>query len=420
MHFPRRHGKRHPVHDPLVAKIVRDTAHFYLALDRLNEPLLEWIRKDKPHWRRHVYNFSKGELEKRELRGRAITRDLDWGITIPVDGYDDKRIYVWFEAVMGYYSAAKEWAQLSGDPDAYRAFWDQDANPDGEARSYYFLGKDNISFHTIMWPGILLAKEGLNLPYDVPANEFLNSYGSKFSKSRGVLIDAHDVVSQYQPDAWRYVLCALAPETSDSDFTWEDFLEKVNNELVANWGNLANRVLGFCYKRFDQKIPDPGPLTEEDQALLDAVKEGFSAVGELYEKVQLKSALEETRKLSQKVNQYLNDCAPWKVIKEDEAAAARSVYVALQCIDWLKTMFAPVIPFSSQMIHETLGYDGEMFGKQYTETVKDALGTHDVLRYDHKGACATWEPGTLQPGQAMREPQAPFQKLDAKDLPLEN
>lgn len=396
---------------------VRETEHFYVDLGKLNEPLLEWISSGKEHWRKHVLNFAKGTLEKRELRGTAITRDLTWGVTIPLEGYESKRIYVWFEAVMGYFTATVEWAKIIGKPDAWQDWWD--ASKAKDVRSYYFIGKDNITFHTIHWPGYLIAKGGLSLPYDVPANEYLNSYGRKVSKSRGTAISALDVLQRYQSDAWRYTLTALAPETGDVDFTWDDFLEKVNNELVANWGNLVNRVLGFAFKRYEEKIPTPNALTAEDEALLAEVKGGFETVGALFDAVKLRAGLEECRRLSQRVNQYLNDTAPWTTIKKDPERAQTSVFVALQCIDWLKTMWAPILPESSQKVHETLGYDGMLFGRQYTETAKEAHSSHMVLRYDHAEAVGRWEPSTLNPGQAMRTPSAPFQKLDEKIVELE-
>ena len=390
---------------------VRETEHFYLDLEPFNAPLLRWLAEGKDHWRRHVLNFSRGEVEKQDLRGRAITRDLEWGVRIPLPGYDDKRIYVWFEAVQGYLSATMEWAKLSGQHEAWKQFWD----PEQQGRCYYFIGKDNISFHTILWPAMLMARQGLVLPYDVPANEYLNSYGRKFSKSRGTSIEISQVLERYQVDAWRYALTAIAPETGDVDFTWDDFLEKVNNELVANWGNLVNRVLGFAYKRYEGKIPTPGPLTDTDRAVLAEVQGGFTTVGHLYQSVKLRAALEELRRLSQKCNQYLSDDAPWTVIKTDPARAATTVYVALQCIDWLKTMWAPILVESSQKIHEALGYQGRLFGRQYTQEVQESHSCHEVLRYDHQGAVGFWDSTTvLKPGQVMVEPQAPFIKLDPK------
>ncbi len=398
---------------------VRETEHFYVDLGKLNDPLLNWIKEGKSHWRRHVLNFAKGTLEKKELRGTAITRDLEWGITIPLPGFEGKRIYVWFEAVMGYLSATMEWARLTGDPESWKKFWDDKTGSD--TKSYYFIGKDNITFHTIHWPGYLIAKGGLNLPYDVPANEYLNSYGRKFSKSRGSSITVLDVLERYQVDAWRYALTALAPETGDVDFTWDDFVEKVNNELVANWGNLVNRMLGFAFKRYDGKIPTPEtPYESDDIALLDEIRAGFETVGILFEGVKLRSALEELKRLSQKVNQYLNDRAPWTVIKTDPARAKTSVYVSLQCITWLNTLWSPILIESSEMIWKSLGFDGQLFGRQYTETSREAGGSeHLILRYDHAAAVGRWEPRELPLGQAMREPSAPFKKLDEKVPELE-
>ena len=408
---------------------VRETEHFFLDMAKMNEPLIAYLA-DKEYWRPNVRNFTRGQLELRELRGRPITRDIDWGIPIPLDGYDSKRIYVWYDAVIGYLSAAIEWSALQNDDsvggegqDVWRQWWDATVNPD--ARIYNFIGKDNIPFHTIIWPGMLIGynegaeenKEQLNLPYDVPSNEYLNLGGSQFSTSRGNVIGFNTVLEQYQPDAWRYVLTALAPETSDVEFTWDDFRDRVNNELVANWGNLVNRVLGFAYKRFDGQVPTPGKLDEVDRALLDEIRAGFAEVGALYDAVKLKAALTAVRRLSQRVNGYLSDKAPWKSIKENPEAAATAVYVALQAIDWLKVMWSPILPHSSEQLHEMLGYDTPLFGRQYTESVEDARGEHLVLRYDGSGASGRWpvEGQTVEEllaGQALQSPSALFVKLE--------
>jgi len=386
---------------------IRDTEHFFLDMGKMNEPLLQ-------HWRPNVLNFTRGQLELQELRGRPITRDISWGVEIPVEGYDDKRIYVWYDAVIGYLSAATEWAALSGDAEAWRAWWDGNVNP--EAKVYNFIGKDNIPFHTIIWPGMLQAYNesgaNLNLPYDVPSNEYLTLGDEQFSTSRGRVIGFNSVLADYQADAWRYVLTALAPESSDVDFTWQDFRDRVNNELIANWGNLANRVLGFAYKRFDGQIPEPGPLDELDEQLLAEIRAGFESVGNLYAAVKLKAALIEVRGLGQRVNQYLNEKAPWTAIKEDPAAAATSIYVALQAIDWLKLLWAPILPHSSEQLHTTLGYAGSLFGRQYSENVEDGRGTHRVLRYDHTEASGSWEITKLPAGQALNRPSPLFQKLE--------
>jgi methionyl-tRNA synthetase len=252
----------------------------------------------------------------------------------------------------------------------------------------------------------------LNLPYDVPANEYLNLGGGKFSTSRGNVIGWNTVLAEFQADAWRYVLTALAPETADVEFTWQDFMDRVNNELVANWGNLVNRMLGFAYKRFDGAVPVPAALTDADQAFLAEIRAGFESVGALYEAVKLKAALQEVRRLSQRANQYINDNAPWKSIGEDRTRAATAVYVALQAIDWLNLLWSPILPHSSERVRSYLGYDRPLFGRQYTEEVADARGTHRALRYDHSPASGRWEPSTLTPGRPLREPSALFVKLD--------
>ncbi len=419
---------------------VRETEHFFLDLGVLNEPLLEWIGSGKAHWRSNVLNFTQGQLNLKELRGRAITRDIDWGIAIPLDGYESKSIYVWYDAVQGYLSAAIEWANLSGASNRWREWWDCNASPD--ARHYYFIGKDNIPFHTQIWPGMIMAyndEQGrvsaadvpasqlpgtagasdpvrLHLPYDVPANEYLNFGGAQFSTSRGNVIGWNTVLAAFQPDAWRYVLTAMAPETADSEFTWPEFIERVNNELVANWGNLVNRVLGFAYRRFAGAVPQPGAFDATDHALLDDIRGGFDSVAGLYQAVKLKAALQAARRLSQRVNQYLNEKEPWRAIQTDPQAAATSVYVALQAIDWLKLMWAPILPHSSEQLHRYLGYRQPLFGQLNTESIADARGAHLVLRYDHTDASAVWQAQTLPSGQALQKPAPLFTKLDPVDV----
>ena len=412
---------------------VRETEHFFLDLGALNEPLLEWISSGKEHWRNNVLNFTQGQLNLKELRGRAITRDIDWGIAIPIEGYESKCIYVWYDAVQGYLSAAIEWAALSGGK--WQDWWDRDLSPD--ARHYYFIGKDNIPFHTQIWPGMIMAYNDevkadfeaaniaglsetaaplktarLNLPYDVPANEYLNFGGAQFSTSRGNVIGFNTVLEEFQADAWRYTLTAMAPETADTEFTWPDFVELVNNELVANWGNLVNRALGFAFRRFDGAVPQPGELDATDEALLDELRGGFDSAGALYEAVRLKAALQETRRLSQRVNQYLNEKEPWRTFKTDPQATATTVYVTLQAIDWLKLLWAPILPHSSEQLHQYLGYSDPLFGQLETTDVEDDRGSHVVLRYDHGGACGVWQAQTLAAGQNLRKPGPLFDKLD--------
>jgi methionyl-tRNA synthetase len=388
----------------------RATEHFFLDLGKLNDPLLDWIKKDKAHWRTHVLNGTRGQLEEHNLRGRPITRDMSWGVTIPLEGYDTKRIYVWYDAVIGYLSASKEWASLTDDSEAWKKWWSNETA--SEARSYYFIGKDNIPFHTIIWPGMLYSVGGLNLPYDVPANEYMNMKGVKFSKSRGRIIGINDVLERYQADAWRYVLTAMAPETSDVDFTWEDFVDRVNNELLASWGNLVKRVMGFAVKRFDGIVPTPGELTESDQTLLDEIKKGFDSVAVLYDGVKLKSACQEARRLTDLVNNYITREEPFKVIKVDPARAGTIVYNSFQCILWLNTMWSPILPHIAQQVWEQLGFSGPLFGRQYTEMVKDEAGEHLVLRYDHSEAISKWEAVTLPAGQKLGNADGLVVKLD--------
>jgi len=388
---------------------VRETEHFFLDLGALNDPLLAWVTDgSKAHWRPNVYNYTYSRLASHELRGRPITRDMSWGVTIPLPGYDDKRIYVWYDAVIGYLSASKEWAAVVGQPDAWQRWW-----TDAAARTYYFIGKDNIDFHTIIWPAMLTGYgHGLNLPYDVPANEYLNVEGRKLSKSRRWMIVMGDVLERYAPDPWRYALAASMPESTDVNFTWEEFVRRNNEELVATWGNLANRVLGFAYKRFEGKVPAPAAFNADDRAMLDAIQPAFDKVTAALDAVKIKQALGEAMALAHEANRYLNVKEPWKQIKTDPEAAATSVFVALRVIDTLKTLFAPFLPFTCQALHEQLGYDGELFGRSYTETLQESARSHLAMRYDGSAAMGQWVVSDLQPGQALREPKPLFLKLE--------
>jgi methionyl-tRNA synthetase len=397
---------------------VRETEHFFLELGKLNDALSQWFAGDRSWWRPHVANYTRSQIEERSLRARPITRDLTWGIAIPLPGYETKRFYVWYDAVIGYLSAAKEWSTLVGDPEAWRQWWDPAVNPD--ARTYYFIGKDNIAFHSIIWPAMLLGYGGLHLPYDVPASQYLNMAGRKFSKSRGNIIAIRDVLERYQPDAWRYALTANAPETVDVDFTWDDFVDRVNGELLAKWGNLVNRMLSFAVKRFDGVVPAPGPLDAEDRELLDAIRGGFDTVGALFEAVRLRAAAQELCRLCDLTNNYITRKAPFKVVKEDPAAAGTIVHTALQAVAWLNTLWSPILPHSAQAVHEMLGFPGQLFGRQYTETITDARGPHLVLRYDHTPATGRWEPITLPPGQRLGEPKPLYVKLEDDTAEKEN
>ncbi len=397
--------------------VVRESEHFFLDLARFEPELLAYLAQHEHHWRPNVTRFSRNFIAD-GLQGRPITRDIDWGIDVPLPGWEHKKLYVWFEAVMGYFTASVEWARNTGQPDAWKQWW---YNP--EAEIYNFIGKDNIPFHTIIWQAELLGVSGIyndgsdqpiNLPYDVPANEFMNIEGKQFSKSRNWAIWLPDILERYQPDAVRYYVAMTFPETADSDFAWDGFLNRVNNELLATWGNLANRMLSFAYKRFDGRVPAVAwdDLTADDRAIIAQSEAAFEQIGGLLAAVKLRDALQAGMALAKDANAYLDRRAPWKTIKDDPDDAARAVYAILRVIDNLKILLAPFLPFSSQKLHEFLGYEGQLFGDlkivEYAETTR----RHEALVYDGSTASGRWTPSALPPGQALREPQPLFVKLD--------
>ncbi len=338
---------------------IRTTEHFFLDLPKLEPLLLDWLQRSKDHWRPNTVNFALNWI-KEGLRPRAITRDLDWGVPVPVPGFEDKRIYVWFDAVIGYFSASVEWAQNSGDPEAWRKWWVLGPDNIEPARSYYFIGKDNIPFHTIIWPAMLLGYGGLALPYDVPANEFMTMGGFKASSSRGNVIWTRDVLDQYGPDPLRYYLASTMPEGHDTDFTFDELVRRNNDELVATYGNAAHRVLTFLQRNFDGRVPEPGPLGAADQAMLAEVGRGFEAEAAAIEAVHLRDGLAEAMNVARAANRYLDEQAPWKRIKTDRQGAATTLYTMIQVLNGLKLLFAPYVPFSSQKLHELLGFAGDV------------------------------------------------------------
>ncbi len=395
---------------------LRDTEHFFLDLPAIAEDSLSaWIHEGKEHWRPQVINFARNFIDQ-GLIGRAVTRDMDWGIPVPAEGFDGKVLYVWFEAVIGYLSATIEWAYNQGQPEAWRDWW---YNPD--ARIYNFIGKDNIPFHTVFWPAQLLGSRGLyadnpearlTLPYDVPANEFMNMEGAKISGSRNWGVWMLDALDRYDPDALRYYLTINMPETRDSDWSWAGFIERNNNELVANWGNLVNRVLNMTQRYFGGVVQEPGELTAADATLLAAVDEGFQIVGELYNACKFRGAVQEALRLSSLVNQYLEETSPWTVVKSDPTAAGRALYVAVQAINGLKVLWAPVLPFTSQTLHESLGEAGQLFGESIIRQYDEATRSHLGLTYDDTAAAGRWERTTIPAGRELPKPRPLFKKLD--------
>lgn len=406
-----------------VALELRDTEHFYLDLGKLAPDLSRYLNDDKAHWRPQVLNPSRRQADSGELRGRAITRDLDWGIPVPAAGWEGKCLYVWFEAVIGYFSAAIEWSKIHNTPQAWKDWW-----YDPAAKTVYFIGKDNIPFHAVIWPAELIGTERLyeddpskklNLPYDVPANEFLNLEGQKISGSRNWAVWGLDYLSRYDPDPLRYYLTAIMPESKDAEWEWDAFVRHNNNELVATWGNLANRVLTFAYKHWEGRVPDPGAPRPQDQTLLARIEAGFKAIGDLLEAVKLRAALGEAIALATEANRYLDQQGPWFEIKQDKAQAAKTVYTALRAIDSLKVLLAPFLPHTAEQLHQYLGNDGRLFGSQRVETFTEAGSTHDALTYDPAGATGRWAPSTLLPGQALRQPAPLFKKLDESVIEAE-
>ncbi|MDX5400448.1 MAG: methionine--tRNA ligase, partial [Actinomycetes bacterium] len=356
-----------------------ETTHWFLDLPALAEELGTWLegRAATGTWRPNVIKFSQHILE--EIKPRAITRDIDWGIPIP--GWEDqpKRLYVWFDAVIGYLSASIEWAHRIGDPDAWRRWWN-----DPEARSYYFMGKDNIVFHSQIWPAELLAYNGagphdgttgvlgpLNLPTEVVSSEFMTMEGAKFSSSRGVVIYIGDMLSRYQVDAVRYFIAAAGPENQDSDFTWSEFVRRTNGELVAAWGNLVNRTAAMIAKNFGE-VPTPGPLAPEDQALLGAIEAAYPTVGNLIEAQRFKAGLAEVMLLVGEANKYVADTEPFKMkAPEQRERLATVLHTLAQAVSNLNVMFAPYLPHSANAIDALFGGDGALAPLPRIEQVED-------------------------------------------------
>ncbi len=399
---------------------LRETTHYFLDLSKLEPDVKEFLSQRQGYWRETVVGESLGKIESEGLHATPITRDLDWGIPVPVTGWEGKCLYVWFEAVIGYLSATIEWAQITGRPEAWREWW-----TDISAKTFYFIGKDNIFFHATQWPAqlkgagkefveLFTEQEGtpLNLPYDIPANQFMNLEGQKISGSRNWAIWGLDFLSRYDADALRYYLTINMPELKDSDWDWDEFIARNNNELVATWGNLVNRALTFAFKQWDGQVPDPGELRPFDKEIIEQVEAGFQTIGEHLEAVRLRAALAEALRLAQEGNRYQNNTAPWVEIKEDRAAAAKSIYTSLRIIDSLKLLFAPFLPFSSDRLHAYLGYNRPLFGEQYVEQQIDRLGAHNTLRYRADKAAGRWEPSSLQPGQRLLQPAPLFKKLE--------
>ncbi len=364
----------------------RETEHYFWDLPKVQPALEEWAKTAMTHWRPHVVGVVNGWLNE-GLKPRAFTRDIDWGVPVPVPGFENKRIYVWYDAVMGYYTATIEWAKQRGTPDAWKDWWVTTEENPQPSKSYYFIGKDNITFHTIIWPALLLGHGGLVLPYDVPANEFMQMGGAKASASEGNVVWTPDALDRYGPDALRYYLAAVMPEQRDTNFSYEDLVRRNNDELVAAFGNAAHRTLTFVQKHFAGKVPPAGALTAEDEALLAATRAAFDAAGEAINAVRLRDGLNEAMSLARVVNKYLDDQAPWKTIKTDRERAGTALNVVIQALGALRLLLAPYIPHACQKLHELLGFEGEV-------------------------AQCTWAYAPVPEGQTLPAPTPLFTKFD--------
>ena len=361
--------------------VFRDTEHFFLKLSAFEKDLINWV-KQKSHWKPNVKNFTLGFLEG-GLIDRAITRDITWGIPIPIDGYEDKRIYVWFEAVIGYLSASIEWASKTDNPDQWKDYWKEDSKP------YYFMGKDNIPFHTVIWPAMLMGYGGLNLPHNVPANEYVNMEERKISTSRNWVVNLKDYLERYDPDPLRFALASIMPETSDSNFSWSEYVRRNNDELVATFGNLVHRVLSMTTRYFDGVVPPPKDKDNLDNSLINEAINTLSLVATELENCRFRKALEHSMSLAQETNKYLDDKAPWSASKTDPEAAGNSLYHCLNVINCLKTTFSPFLPFSVEKLHTMLGFEGSASENGWN-----------------------WNPDEVIPGQKLGEPKALFIKLE--------
>ena len=417
-----------------------ETTHWFLDLPALAQALGAWLdeREASGTWRPNVIKFSQNLLG--DIRPRAMTRDIDWGI--PVPGWEDqptKRLYVWFDAVIGYLSASVEWARRSGDPEAWRAWWN-----DPQALSYYFMGKDNIVFHSQIWPAELLGYNGqgerggepgrlgvLNLPTEVVSSEFLTMEGKKFSSSHGIVIYVRDFLERYQADALRYFICAAGPETADADFTWAEFVRRTNGELVAGWGNLVNRTASMIHKRFGQ-IPEPGELQDIDRALLDAVEAGFASVGDLIAQHRQKAALGEAMRLVGEANKYVADTQPFKLKGDDpetQARLATVLHTLAQVVTDLNLMLSPFLPHAANDVDRVLGGNGRIAPMPRIEEVDeldpdhlpeafDGRSGYPIITGDYQDA-PTWGRHPVTVGTPVAKPAPVFTKLDESIVEVE-
>jgi len=411
-----------------------ETEHFLLDLPALADALSAWL-KERQDWRPNVLKFSLNLLE--DIRPRAMTRDIDWGVPIPIEGWQDnnaKKLYVWFDAVVGYLSASIEWAYRIGEPEAWRTFW---TNPD--AVSYYFMGKDNITFHSQIWPAELLGYRGegsregtvgqlgsLELPTEVVSSEYLTMSGSKFSSSKGVVIYVKDFLEEFGADPLRYFIAVAGPENNDTDFTWDEFVRRINNELANGWGNLVNRTVSMAHKNFGE-VPTPGELSDADQAILDLASRTFDEAGDALNHSRFKQGITKIMHVVGEANAYIAEQEPWKLAKDEtqRERLATVLWTALQVVSDCNTMLTPFLPHTAQAVHETLGRDGvwaalpevvEVTDDQPVEPVGAGLPekgrSYPVIMGNYRDQQAVWMRIDVVPGTALSKPRPLIAKLD--------
>ena len=411
-----------------------ETEHFLLDLPALADALSAWL-KERQDWRPNVLKFSLNLLE--DIRPRAMTRDIDWGVPIPIEGWQDnnaKKLYVWFDAVVGYLSASIEWAYRIGEPEAWRTFW---TNPD--AVSYYFMGKDNITFHSQIWPAELLGYRGegsregtvgqlgsLELPTEVVSSEYLTMSGSKFSSSKGVVIYVKDFLEEFGADPLRYFIAVAGPENNDTDFTWDEFVRRINNELANGWGNLVNRTVSMAHKNFGE-VPTPGELSDADQAILDLASRTFDEAGDALSHSRFKQGITKIMHVVGEANAYIAEQEPWKLAKDEtqRERLATVLWTALQVVSDCNTMLTPFLPHTAQAVHETLGRDGvwaalpevvEVTDDQPVEPVGAGLPekgrSYPVIMGNYRDQQAVWKRIDVVPGTTLSKPRPLIAKLD--------
>lgn len=350
-----------------------ETTHWFLRLDCFQEWLEEWL-SGHPEWKNNVLNYCRGWMDK-GLRERAITRDLDWGIPVPVEGAEGKVLYVWFEALLGYISGTIEYFEKKGDPDGWKKYW-----KDPETRLVQFIGKDNIVFHAVIQPAILHGLGGYVQPWNIPANEYLNIKGEKFSTSRGTAIWLKDYLAHFPPDPMRYALAINAPENRDTDFSWDEFRAR-NNELADVFGNFINRTMKFAHHTFGGEVPSPGPAGDEERRLMEAIAATRDEMEKLMRGFNLKAACLKAMDLAREGNRYFDRNRPWETAKNNERACATTIYYSLQFVDALRILFAPFVPFSSAKIGDMLGRHELLWKKAGLENLEPghALGRPEIL-----------------------------------------